>query len=182
MTAENLVAVVDELLSLHIVITSHCYHFTFSAKQVPCFSVRQSQSLHSHLWDRGSDVTRIGLLTYLGVKFDRSLWFKARVDLVIMKACKGLSAMRVMAGASIEPRPLVLLCQGLVVLPVEQDLATLFWPPSLSARHGSKDWKRCKVKPCASSWGCTRAMRLRWDFPPPWRTESRSGGHAYTSG
>jgi hypothetical protein len=64
-------------------------------------------------------------MKYLGVQFDRILAFNKHVDHVIIKARRGIAAMRVMAAANCIQRYLFLLYQGLVLSVIEYALAIL---------------------------------------------------------
>ena len=70
-------------------------------------------------------VERTSTMKYLGMRFDRSLAFTEHIDQVVIKAKKGLSAMRVMAATDCEQRHLVLLYEGLVLSVMDYALAIM---------------------------------------------------------
>src|SRR5579871_6938191 len=75
----------------------------------------------------GEVLVRTSTMKHLGVLFDRSLWFYAHVDTIIIKARRGLAAMRVMSAAKCAQRLLFLflLYQGLVLSVIEYAMAIL---------------------------------------------------------
>jgi hypothetical protein len=110
-------------------------------------------------------VQRSNTMKYLGVQFDRSLAFNKHVDHVIMKARRGIAAMRVMAAANCEQRHLFLLYQGLVLSVIEYALAIL----TLS-RTQLERLERLQNEAMRIVLGCTRdtacrAMRYLLDIP-----------------
>ena len=104
-------------------------------------------------------------MKYLGLRFDRSLAFTEHIAHVIMKARKGLLAMRVMAAADCEQRHLCLLYQGLVLSVLEYALAILTLSHSQIERL-----ERIQNEAMRIILGCTkdtscRAMRYLLDYP-----------------
>ena len=113
----------------------------------------------------GETLTRTNVMSYLGVKCDRSLSFNAHVDHVVSKARKGLTALRVMAAANIEQRLLTLLFHALVLSPIQYAAAILTVSPTQIARL-----ERVQNEAMRIILGCTRdtscvAMRYLLDFP-----------------
>ena len=68
-----------------------------------------------HVTFDGHTLIRKSSMSYLGIKFDRSLCFRDHIDHVIAKARNALSVLKIMAAANIEQRLLVILYQGLVL-------------------------------------------------------------------
>ena len=113
----------------------------------------------------GETLTRTNVMSYLGVKCDRSLSFNAHVDHVVSKAHKGLTALRVMAAANIEQRLLTLLFNALVLSPIQYAAAILTVSPTQIARLEKVQNEAMRI-----ILGCTRgnpcvAMRYLLDFP-----------------
>jgi ribonuclease HI len=113
----------------------------------------------------GVDIPGTKSMKYLGVKCDRSLCFKDHIEHVIVKARKGLAAMRVMAATNIEQRLLVLLYQALVLSTIEYSLAILTVSQTQIARLEKVQNEAMRI-----ILGCTRdtpcvAMRFLLDFP-----------------
>jgi hypothetical protein len=111
------------------------------------------------------DVERTNTRKYLNVQCDRSFAFTERVDHVIIKARKGVAAIRVMAVANCEQRHLVLLFQGLVLSVVEYALAifTVSQTQIQRLEHIQNEAMRILLG-CTRNTAC-RAMRHLLDFP-----------------
>ena len=71
----------------------------------------------------GKEIKREQTLRYLGVVFDRTLSGKDHISRIITKARKGLTAVKIMAYASMPQRTLVILYQALVLSVIEYGLA-----------------------------------------------------------
>ena len=126
----------------------------------------------------GEKLTRTKVMSYLGVKFDRSLSFNAHVDHVISKARKGLTALRVMAAANVEQRLLTLLFHALVLSPIQYAAAILTVSPTQIARLEKVQNAAMRIiLGCTKDTSCV-AMRYLLDFPTMnhrikiWRTAS----------
>ena len=70
----------------------------------------------------GTEIAQEGLLTYLGVVFDRQLNFSKHVDRLIERATKGMDALRAAAGRRAEERHLCMLYRSLVLSVVDYGL------------------------------------------------------------
>ena len=104
-------------------------------------------------------------MSYLGVNFDRTLCFDSHVSQAIIKARKGLSALRITAGTCIEQRLLVLLFQAIVLSPIEYALSILTFSATQIERLEKVQNEAMRIilgctkdKPCVT-------MRLLLDFP-----------------
>ena len=111
-------------------------------------------------------VERTQAMNYLvGIRFDRSLSYNEHIDQVIIKAKRGLAAMRVMAAANCEQRHLCLLYEGLVMYVLEYAMAILTF-----SRKQIERVERIQNEAMQIILGCTRdtacrAMRYILDFP-----------------
>ena len=97
--------------------------------------------------------------------FYRSLSFKEHVDHVIIRAGKGLAAMKVMAAAQCEQRLLFLLYQGLVVAVVEYALAILTLSQTQIERLDIIQNAAMRIILGCTRDTSTRAMRYLLDCP-----------------
>ena len=110
-------------------------------------------------------INRVETLKYLGITFNRTLSGKEHIEKTVDKARKGLTAMKVMAAASMPQRILILLYQSLVLSVVEYGLGLLTLPKYAIARLETIQNQGMRV-----ILGCTRdtsgvAMRYVLDFP-----------------
>ena len=113
----------------------------------------------------GEVLVRTSTMKHLGVLFDRSLWFYAHVDTIIIKARRGLAAMRVMSAAKCAQQLLFLLYQGLVLSVIEYAMAILTLSPRQTERLDKIQNEAMRI-----ILGCTRdteirAMRYLLDCP-----------------
>jgi ribonuclease HI len=113
----------------------------------------------------GKKVQRTGTMKYLGVCFDRCLGFKDHVDHVILRARKGLAAMRVMTASGFEQRLLVLLCQGLVFSVIDYALAILTISKTQTERLERIQNEAMRIILGCTGDTSTRAMRFLLDYP-----------------
>ena len=73
----------------------------------------------------GCPLSRESKLKYLGVTFDRCLAFRDHVDALVVKAGRGLNALRVMAATGVDQRMLYRLFQQLIISVIEYGLGLL---------------------------------------------------------
>ena len=113
----------------------------------------------------GKELQRENSLKYLGITFDRSLCGNEHISRVVVKARKGLVALKTMAGARMSQKILVILYQSLILSVIIYGFGLL----TLSCAQ----LKRLEVfqnEAMRAILGCTRdtsaeAMRYLLDFP-----------------
>lgn len=86
----------------------------------------------------GTSIVQEGSLSYLGVVFDRQLNFSLHVDHTIVRANRGLNALRAAAGRHAEERHLVMLYKALVLSVMDYALPLLQLSASLAGLRDSR--------------------------------------------
>ena len=114
----------------------------------------------------GNDaIERVNKFKYLGISFDRTLSFKEHVEYIVQRCSKGLTAMKVMAGAQMEQRLLLMLYRALVLSVLDYGLGII----TIRNTHLQK-LERIQNEAMRIILGCTRmtsaaAMRYVLDLP-----------------